>query len=533
MSIHRLIIAHLKKIPRYLIILYIIAFTFSIVFAIIGLSKQLTFGFDQARDAYEAYAIWNNHNFKILGPSSDIQGVHHGVLWYYLLVLPYAIGSGNPEIVAAIFFIFSFLTIPLCAYLTYKLFRNFHLALLASVLYVASPLFQVLTRWLSNPLIGLYVVIFLLFFLWEYIDKQRKTSSSGILSQDKYLTGLIGLFFGFFIQADFAFGIFLITLPIYWFIYKIKFKLQDFVFFGVGFLLGISTYILAEIRFNGKVISAMIHFLSSSLSSPRSSMEMILLIIERINELLSISILPFPYAILFFIVLFGAFILKGSKNKHDKKAIIFLATWLATFILFYLFKSGFLKSGFMFVPFLLPITIIGSYLLINTATNFKLLAVLLICIFLGQFYTSYLWFKTEYSPLSVQYGISLNLEKEIIRYTYDESKGERFIIITITNPLYINTMWAYLYEMYGQKKYGYLPYYGGRVQTGYLGNLPEQSSGTKYRYIIIEPTTGIPDYFVQQIISGENKVSDVVEEKKFGQFLVQRRIFRENKYVIK
>jgi len=158
---------YLKKIPRYLVILYIIVFILSIAFAIFGLSKQLIFGFDQARDAYEAYAIWHNHDFKILGPSSDLPGVHHGVLWYYLLVLPYAIGSGNPAVVAAIFFILSFLTIPLCAYFTYKLFHNFHVALLASVLYASSPLFQTFSRLLANPLIALYVVPFLLFFFVE------------------------------------------------------------------------------------------------------------------------------------------------------------------------------------------------------------------------------------------------------------------------------------------------------------------------------------------------------------------------------
>lgn len=509
---------HLKKIPRYLVILYIIAFVFSIAFAIFGLSKQLVFGFDQARDAYEAYVIWRNHDFKILGPSSDIPGVHHGVLWYYLIVLPYLIGSGNPAVVAAMFFILSFLTIPLCSYFTYRLFHNLHVALLASVLYGSSPIFQTFTRWLANPLIALYVVPFLLFFLWKYINEKKKKDLL-----------FVGLFFGFLIQADFAFGIFLISLPMYWFIYKIKFRLQDFVFFGTGLMLGISTYILAEIRFNGKGVLAMIHFLSSSLSSPRSPMETILLIIERANELLSISIIPFSYAMFFFIILIGAFILRSSKNKHDKKAIIFLAVWLSTFIVFYLFKSGFLNSGFMLGPFLLPIIMLGSYLLINTVTNFKLLAVLLIVIFLGQFYTSYLWLKTEYSPLSVQYGISLSLEKEIVSYTYKESKGEQFTIISITNPLHINTLWSYLYELYGEKKYGYLPYHGGKDQKGYLGNLSDQPFATKYRYIIIEPTTGIPDYFIQAIILEENKTSDIIEEKKIGQFLVQKRIFRENK----
>ncbi|MBI2028384.1 MAG: hypothetical protein HYT07_02130 [Candidatus Levybacteria bacterium] len=529
MSIYRLKIELFKKLPRYIVILYAIAFISSISFAIFALSKQLTFGFDQARDAYEAYSIWHNHDFKILGPSSDLPGVHHGVLWYYLLALPYAIGSGNPEVVAAIFFVLSFLTIPLSAYLSYKLFHNFHVALLTAVLYASSPLFQAFTRWLSNPLIALYVVPFLLFFLWKYIDKQKTVNKRSILSENKYVIGLIGLFFGIFIQADFAFGLFLIILPIYWFVYKISFKLQEFIFFWIGFLFGIFTYVLAEVRFSGKAVLGMIDFFSSSLSSPRSPVDTILLVVERVNDLLSISILPFPYAILLFVVLVIMFLLKKSKNTNNKNSIVFLVIWLSTFIVFYLFKSGFLHSGFMFVPFLLPITIIGSYLLINTITSLKFLVALLTLVFLAQFYTSYLWFKTEYNPLSVQYGISLSLEKEIIRYTYEQSKGERFIIVTITNPLHINTTWAYLYETYGQKKYSYLPYYGGRAQRGYLGNLSERQFGTKYRYVIVEPTTGIPDYFIQQIISEENTVSDIIEEKKFGQFVVQKRIFRENK----
>lgn len=522
-------IKYFQRIPRYLIALYTAAFVFSIIFAVFGLLNQLTFGFDQARDAYEAFAIWNNHDYKILGPSSDLPGVHHGVLWYYLLVLPYAIGSGNPEVVAVVFFIFSFFTIPLCAYLTYKLFHNFHLALLVSVLYVSSPLFQVFTRWLSNPFMALYAVPFLLFFLRIYISGRKKLAAKATLWQNTYAMGLVGLFFGLIIQADFAFGLFLITLPAYWIIYKIKFRLLEILSLGAGLLLGLSTYILAELRFNGKGILAIMQFFGSSLSSPRSLIEIISLLTQRINDLLSFSVLPFPYAALFSVLLVGTFFLKGKKNKRDKNAIILLVVWLSTFIVFYLFRSGFLHSGFMFGPFLLPLTIIFSYLLINTVRNYKFLTILLTIIFLGQFYTSYLWLKTEYSPLSVQYGISLNFEKEIVRYTYEQSKNDRFIIITITNPLYVNTMWSYLYEMYGQRKYGYLPYYGGSSQAGYLGNLPEQPFGTKYRYVIIEPTTGIPDYFIQQIISEENKTSDVVDEKKFGQFVVQKRIFIENK----
>ncbi len=517
MSIHRLI-KYFKEIPLYLLLLYVFTFIISIIFAFFGLSKQLVFGFDQARDAYEAYAIWHNQDFKILGPSSDLPGVHHGVLWYYLLSLPYAISSGNPEFVAVFFFLFSLLTIPLCIYFIYKLFRNFHIALLASVLYASSPLFQTFTRWLANPLIALYITPLLLFFLWRFIKQQQK--------KDLILTGL---FFGFLIQADFAFGLFLIVLPIYWLIYKIKLTLQSFLLLGLGFLLGTSTYVISEIRFKGKAILAIADFLNSSLSSSRPFTETIFLIIEKFNFLLSITFIPFYWALVFFIFLV-IFYLKRYKKKQDIYALILLSIWLGVLVIFYLFKSGILHSGFMFGPFIIPIIAIGAYLLINTVKNFKLLAFILICIFSGQFYTVYSWLKTEYSPLSVQYGISLSLEKEIVNYTYKESRGKQFTIIPITNPLHINTLWSYLYELYGEKKYGYLPYHGGKSQVGYLGNLLDKPFGTKYRYVIIEPTTGIPDYFIQQIIFEENKTSDILEEKKFGQFLVQKRIFRENKH---
>src|SRR5689334_8316689 len=68
------------------------------------LSKQTIFGFDQARDAFYAHSILFNHDFKIIGPTTDIVGVNHGVAWYYFLSIPYFLARQDPQI--AVFFLY-------------------------------------------------------------------------------------------------------------------------------------------------------------------------------------------------------------------------------------------------------------------------------------------------------------------------------------------------------------------------------------------------------------------------------------------
>jgi hypothetical protein len=123
----------------------------------------------------------------------------------------------------------------------------------------------------------------------------------------------------------------------------------------------------------------------------------------------------------------------------------------------------------------------------------------------------------------VQEGMTYANELKIVDYTYNASQNKNFTINTITSPLYINTTWAYLYQFYGESKYKYLPYWDGRDQRGYLGNLPSTSNPTDIRYLIIEPTTGIPDFFVKEAISAENMKSTVTETQRVGNFVIEKR----------
>jgi len=94
---------------------------------------------------------------------------------------------------------------------------------------------------------------------------------------------------------------------------------------------------------------------------------------------------------------------------------------------------------------------------------------------------------------------------------------------TITNPLYINTTWAYLYEFMDKVSNKYLPFWGGRDQNGNLRQSTLTNKPTNIRYLIIEPTTGIPDFFVKEAISAENTKSILINTQKVGNFVVQKR----------
>jgi len=502
------------------ILSFIICFTIllmSFLLAVIPFPKQLFFYYDQARDAFSAYGIWHNFHLPILGPMTDIPGLFHGVLWYYFLTIPYALGNNNFYFTGYFLLILFFLTLPVCAYLTHKLFNNFFITAVSVILYAFSPLFQLSTRWISNPVFSLLVTPFLLLFLWKYINKQNAKDAL-----------LVGLAFGLLIQSNFAFVFFLLLLPIYFLIFRLKFKIAEIAFFIIGLILTLSSYIIAEIKFHGRGIIALIHYISVSHSSTSTLLNFPISTINKYLEFLSVSILPVPTSLIIIIIFLAAILIFLKKIlSHTieirKKPIIFLTIWLLNICLFELFNTGISRSLFVFQPSILPLILICSYLLYLLIKNKFVLLIIIVIIMCLQISMNLFWIKNTLNPLTVQLGMTYANEQKIVDYTYYSSYKNPFTINTITNPLYINTTWAYLYQFYGESKYGYLPYWGGRDQQGNLGNIPLTDKPISIRYLIIEPTTGIPDFFVKEAINAENTKSVVVETKKVGNYVIQKR----------
>jgi len=358
---------------------------------------------------------------------------------------------------------------------------------------------------------------FLLLFLWRYINEQTARTAF-----------LVGLIYGITIQSQLAFAILLIFIPIYFIVFKLKINLKQILVFLTGLLITSSSIIIGEVKYHFQGITSLINFISSPHNSHHSFLTLLQTALIKTNDLLRVSIFPLGVLlpIIIFIILFGVM---QRKNNKDTKPLIFILIWLSNLLIFCLFDTGISRSLFVYFPSLTLVTILTSYLLVKVITQKYLLIIVVIGIIISQIWLNLSWIKNELNPLTVQMGMTLNKEKEVIDYTYNSADKKPFSINTVTEPLFINTTWAYLYNFYGQKKFSYLPYWSGKDQTGNLGELPESQSKTQYEYLIIEPTTGIPEYFIKSAISEEDARSKVIEEKKVGNFIVQKRVLLDQK----
>ncbi|CAN5172222.1 hypothetical protein BH11PAT1_BH11PAT1_1320 [soil metagenome] len=506
--------ASLKHLPLIWRVLFLASIIVFFLLTISPLYYQLIFSWDQARDAFEAYAIWHNFDFKILGPSTDFPGFYHGVIWYYLLAIPYAISQGNVLFTAYTFLIFHFITIFFVGHLSYELFGNKKNAMIAMTLYAFSPLVHAFTRWLSNPVISIFITPYILISLWKYLHKGGWKWA-----------GTLGICMGLLVQSDAGFAMFYLLIPLYLIVFRKLPTFSDMGAFLVTSVITLSTYLIAELKFNFRATWAIISFFHSSHANRSSINELLLAILNKFIDLLRFTLLPMPRIYILSILAAVLLIIVVKRySKEDSKPLIFLGIWLVNIILFRLFSTGLTNSNFVFAPSVSVIATIGAYILTEYLKKpIVLLSVMaVLCFFQIVTIVNAIYVGTN--PLAVQHGMTYYDGQKIIDYTYTKAKERPFAIHTVTNPLFINTVWAYHYEFYGKKKYHYVPFFDGKSQNGYLGNLPLLGNNNIQQYfLILEPTPGIPEMYFAEARSGMDVYSSVRDKKSIGTFTVEIR----------
>ncbi len=497
--------------------LAILLILISFFYAFSLIPTHTVFYYDQARDAYEAYSIWHDHNIKILGPSSDIPGINHGVLWYYFLAVIYALGQGIPENALTILLVGLYAFIPLLWYLTKKMSQSTTVAAVSTALYAMAPLYISFALWLSNPVLALFITPPLFYFLWKYIHKKSLLTAA-----------LIGFFFGLLIQSDFGFIVILFILPIYHFAFKQTFILKNTLALIGGLIIGLLPFFVTYIKFKTNVIAIIADFVFGKGAHEIQVGQTVVSLIDHGMKLLSLTYLPLPALLGFFIVLSVLIVFRKTLFTKTDELTKLSLIWLTGILFIFIFNKGNLLILFFYAPFLYPLAILFAIFLTKLIKDVRVLAAVLLIISTIQFLSVHSLMSNQNSPLSIQKGMTTYYERQVLEYVYQSAAKEPFAIATVTNPLYINTTWSYLFETYGKPKYDYVPSYWGKDQAGYLSFLPMQKSleTTKVRYLIIEPPEGIDEYWIQHSVEEENLVSTMIEEKKFGNFIVQKRELR-------
>lgn len=482
-----------------------------------NIHDTMLFAFDQGRDAQRISDIISLSHFKLVGPESDIPGVFNGALFYYLLAPFYFLSRLDPNGPVIEIATINALSALLIFYTAKKIFKNNYIALISAFLWSISFEQVAYSHYISNA--SFNGVSTLIFFLGNALYFLKKKNIGLPLSA-------LGLAFA--ISFDFYFIYLLVLYPIFFLIFKKKdLDKKSLLSAVLIFFVILLPFIVSELRFNFTAIKQLIYYFThhGTGSTIKEFNENASMYIARLSDLVNYSYFSFN-RIVGIIILFLTLVYFYTTQK-DKKIILLLTFWMFSTLPLFLFKSGVLtvlavNSSLQGAFILLFAYVIWRFFSINKFIGVVLLAIVLLS-------NMFLLYQTNFAPTKLfsTEPLTLNYEKQVIDFTYKKANGKPFSICAVTNPLFNNTVWGYLYNWYGKEKYGYVPTWAGLKQP-IPSTLPYDTSRMPLRFLIIEPLVGIPQIVPKTTIFLEDKSSIIKDEQSFGGIIVQQRELNPN-----
>lgn len=475
--------------------------------------NDFVFGYDEVEDLIHVKRIAVNHDFVVIGKTIyNNLNLRHGVLSYYFMVPGFLLFSQNPHGVA-FWNAFVGLTAVMAVYFLGKsIFKDTKLSLIAAVLYTFSYLAVEYSGWVSHPTFApLFTLLFFL-GLWKMFEKKKW----GLL--------LNLVFLGLSIQSDLIFIYLIPIFIIFLIIYRPKLSgFKTIIVSLLAFTFSLSTILYTEIKFNFSGVKTILNFSGSFDEGRISFFERIEPFLGKFLQTISYSItsenkgIGILIGILIILLIFFSF-LKSKKN--DKYKIFFLILYLfspgITLLL------GFHDKPWAFLGILPAISLAIAFVIVKLKSNVLVIPAVLFILLLNirgiltkKITSSLFPSLPESSYFSSQLGV--------VDYTYKSSNGKDFSIDAVTYPLYVNTYWSYHYPWYGLKKYGYEPTWFGSNQIYPHDSLKKAGGQEEFLYLIIDNTLDIPAWAKDEAVRTSNIKSRVLEEKKIGGFIVQKR----------
>lgn len=490
----------------------------ALVLRVINLQDNILFAYDQARDAQRVYNMVYKGDIKIVGPETDIQGIFNGPLLYYFLAPIYFFSNFDPNVAAFLFVLINVGTLFLVYWAAKLLFKKESVALLASLFWAISYEQGFFARYISNasPMSTATTVFFIglaLFFL----------------KKKQYGLPLSAVGISLAIHCNFYFIYLFLFYPLFFFIFKQKPTIKSLLIsFGLlGVLL--APWIITELKWKFIGIRSLLSYFAHQGTTavtvnPLFYVPSIFIrYYDRVSQGIYFSFIP-SKIIGFALVALTAIYLTVKKRSS---AGIFLLFWLLNTLPLFAFKSGVHSVEVINGSIFVPLTIIAAWGLVELSTikkyHMKLISMLCAGIIVG--YGIYTYAANAFVPHSLHTGAPSLLKnaKEAIDYTYQKAGKKDFAICSISEPLFINTVWSFLYSTYGKQKYGYLPYWTGQKQILNESFIPYAQKQYQTKFIIREPMQGIPDHAVTSTRYIEDTYNQYISDKDFGSYNVQER----------
>lgn len=500
-------------IEKHALLIVFIIFIFALILRSANLWNNILFTFDQGRDAQRIAGIVSLKDFKLVGPETDIPGVFNGPLFYYLLAPVYAVANFNPNFVALFILFINNFSIFILYYLSQILFKNRTVGIIAAFLLAISYEQANYARHISNA--SLMEISALIFFLGLalYFIKDKKLGLP---------LSIIGFSLG--VQFNFYLIYLAIFYPLCFMLFKKKsIDIKNIIISAGLLILFFLPFGITELKW---------HFMATrSLLSFATGQSTLLTMGEAFSKYFQSFAGPIYNSIFSFNLFIGFLITLGLIVYSyfivkDKKVLLFFYLCLFSTLPLFGFNTGVLQGEVInspILPFYTLLYALGITWLFKSR-DYKLLGIIILALIILSNAT--LFVRNNFINVTVfdpHDPLLLRDEQDVIDYTYQSEHGKPFSICAVTNPLFINALWSYLYNWYGLSKYGYLPFWSGQPQYFTKNLLPYDINHVEDRYLIIEPTGGLPAKALSSTIYLEDNTSKLDEVRQFGSIVVQKR----------
>jgi hypothetical protein len=488
------------------LVILVLIFLFAFIVRFLSVWPANTIlGFDQARDLFDSAKILQG-DLRIIGPTAgNNPNLHHGILWLYFIAIP-LIFSHNPIYTVLWNSLFNAFSVIVIFLLAKDLFNSKKAGIIAGTLTAASYYYVSFSGWLSNPTVTLLTVPLFFFGVWKYYQKR----SWGLI--------LSMLALGLSIQFELFFIYLIPIFLLLWLTLKPKFpNLKILIISAATLLVTLSTMIATEIKFHFAGILSI--FGAGKLVGEVHTSFFSLLKGFLIKDWETFYLNFWPqnkeFGIVFGLIVVSFFvfeIIKNYRNKEIRKRNLFLLVWLLSPII--MFFLGAHNAPWFLIGRQAAGIIMGAYLISKLKFKYLIIPVVLFFIYMNL------------STVDGSYGLGqpllepdkgsiLSKQIAVMKYTYEKSNGESFSIDTVTNPLYINAVWAWNYDWYG-KKVGYKPSWLGGDQLAPYNTLEKATGKEKYMFLIVDETPRIPPIYTQNALKSISKSGKLLEEKSFN-----------------
>ncbi len=481
------------------------------------------FFYDQARDAYVSRQIIENKDLKLQGPSASgtNDSVYHGVLYYYLIGPLYTFSHGDPQAPVLALAVLSATGVFPLYWLMLSVSKRRDISLLFAGMYAASSSSIFSGIWLSNPALAMPILGWFYLSLWKCFYEKKSSwllvvaiSLAAAIQSALWLVYLVAplaLSFLYLLKNDKSAARLLL---------KPRFVVPAVALFAVL----TSSMIITEFLMWRRGILSLSAIEGVTRVRPDPARVVVDLWYLYGNKLLT-SIVP-GQPILSSLVLS---IVYFKRSVLKKAGSAFFGLMLLSPLFLFSIQPRMIDQYIVFIEvglYGLMLLILPSLPKYWQSKKILLVFFVLFCVVQFQVGQEYISHPEHYFPRTVQKGVLLIDQLNVIDQTYAFAAGEPFSISVFSNPIGYYITWAYLYDWYGMEHYGYKPTYVGPSQVGLYGSnlLVRSDTPMPNHFLIVEPDVIASKSDLNDFIAEYSRNSEVLEGTfSFGAMQLEQR----------